>query len=90
MTANPNRAPAAIPAATLTQRMIGAAVPYVAVLIGMYALQSAWITILLYHTGVLALLILGVRTDAWVQITRGFDKRIGVAGIAVCALAFSV
>ncbi len=48
-------------------------VPYLTVPVGLYALRSAWVAILLYHAGMLAVLALARPAGAWRALTRGWQ-----------------
>lgn len=49
------------------------AIPYVAVLIGLYALRSAWLAILLYHAGILVCLLPALSRNASRELARGWS-----------------
>lgn len=69
------------------EQAVGAAVPYLAVGIGLYLLHSAWASILLYHAGILACLAAGRRLSSWRGLLAGLNgPGLAVAG-TVCALA---
>ena len=48
---------------TARLKLISALVPYVAVVIGLYILENAWIAIGLYHFGIAVFLIAGDRNS---------------------------
>jgi hypothetical protein len=74
--------------AAMNMRMaIGAAVPYAAVLAGLWWLRSAWVSILLYHAGILLLMAARRRWAAWRSLLRGVNGPALGAGVIVCALA---
>lgn len=60
-------------------------VPYLAVAIGLHWLGSVWITLLLYHSGMLAVLI-ATRFD-WRELARGWQRVPGIMMLLVCATA---
>ncbi len=45
--------------------LLAALVPYAAVLIGMYILHNAWLTILLYYFGVIVFAVCRKPSDLW-------------------------
>lgn len=59
--------------------------PYVAVLLGIYWLQNAWVAVLVYHLGILVLLSLNTRWSCAAQFVTGIVKwQIPVA--ALCGI----
>ncbi len=62
-------------------------VPYVAVLIGMYLFHNAWLTILLYHFGVLAFLCFRKPKGLGRRIGAGVKSPLLIPGMLACALA---
>ena len=71
-------------------KLLAALVPYIAVLIGMFAFHNAWLTILLYHLGVVAFLTYrkpeGLRRRMW----AGIKSPMLLPGMLVCAMAAPV
>ncbi len=65
-------------------------IPYVAVLIGMYVLHSAWIAILLYHAGIAAFLFLRKPAGLWIRMRTGFKTPLLMPGLLIGALAAPV
>ena len=49
------------------------ALPYVAVLLGIYVLRNAWAAILLYHVGMVTLLLLGGQEDLLRTVRQGWS-----------------
>jgi len=70
-------------------KFAAALVPYVAVLLGMNIMGSAWSTILLYHAGILLFLVIGKRCSRWKTVFRG-NTPLLIPSIVVCALAAPV
>jgi hypothetical protein len=66
-----------------TRRVIGAALPYGAVWVGLYGLHSAWAALLLYHAGIL---LLGSR-GPWRLVTGGWNARVGFAAVLAGGLS---
>jgi membrane protease YdiL (CAAX protease family) len=70
---------------------VAIALPYAAVLLGLYVLRNAWAAILLYHAGMLALLRLGGRTGLRGQggllraVRQGWSAPAAVVTGIVCA-----
>ncbi len=68
-------------------RWTACALPYVAVILGMYVLQSGWISILLYHAGMLLHLAVW-RPNGLARYAReGFPMPAGILLTLGCALA---
>ena len=61
------------------------ALPYVAVLLGLYVLRNAWVAILLYHAGIVTLLRLGGQKDLLKAVRRGWSAAAVVIGIVFAA-----
>lgn len=70
--------------------LFAAWIPYIAVLIGMYLFQSAWLAILLYHIGVIGFLFFRKSTGLWMRMGRGLGTPLLVPGLIVCAMAAPV
>jgi len=70
---------------------VSIALPYAAVLLGLYVLRNAWAAILLYHAGMLALLRFGGRTGFRGQggllraVRQGWSAPVAVVAGLVCA-----
>jgi len=62
-------------------------IPYIAVLIGMYLFQSAWLAILLYHAGIAGLHLCRKPAGLWRRLVSGPGLPLLVPGLIVCALA---
>ncbi|UCF44059.1 MAG: CPBP family intramembrane metalloprotease [Planctomycetota bacterium] len=67
-------------------KVIAAGIPYVAVLIGLYILRSAWAAIGLYHFGIALLLIADDKGRSLKKIRSGYNSIITVASCGVCVL----
>ena len=65
-------------------RRIAPVVPYLAVPIGLYVLNSAWAAILLYHAGILLVLLANSR-GRWL-VFSGWNRAACLLGSLVCAL----
>jgi hypothetical protein len=76
---------------TTRLRCLAIALPYAAVLLGLYVLRNAWAAILLYHAGMLVLLRLGGRTSLTGQggllkaARQGWSAPAAVVAGIVCA-----
>lgn len=66
-----------------TVRIAAALLPYASVLVGLHVLHSAWITVLLYHGGIIALL---GRSTSWHRLRQGFapGPALGLAFFGLC------
>ncbi len=60
---------------------------YVVVFVGLYIFKNAWTAILLYHLGIVLLLIIGSRKNLIKSIFAGWDLTVGLIAVAVCALS---
>jgi hypothetical protein len=67
--------------------LFAALVPYIAVLVGMYVFHNAWLTILLYHIGIVLLLMYRRPEDLWSRMWKGARSLWLIPGILGCALA---
>ena len=67
--------------------LLGALVPYLAVLIGMTLFKSAWLTIGLYHAGVIAFLLIRKPDRFWARLWTGVRSPLTGPAVLVCALA---
>ncbi len=68
-------------------KLLAAFVPYVAVLVGMYVFNSAWLAILLYHLGVVAFLFCRKPKNLWQRMWAGTKSPWLIPGLLVCAMA---
>ena len=66
-------------------KLISMALPYVAVYVGLYVLKNAWITIGLYHFGIIMFLIAGKPGKLLKSIRAGWNFTAAVVSIVVCA-----
>jgi len=74
-----------VPNAEHVLRCLALALPYAAVLLGLYVLRSAWATILLYHAGMVIVLRFGGQKGLPRAVRQGWSApAAAVAGI-VCA-----
>ncbi|MDF7806555.1 hypothetical protein P4E94_03830 [Pontiellaceae bacterium B12219] len=71
-------------------KLLAALVPYLAVLPGMQLLHSAWITILLYHAGILLFLVLRRPSNGWKTVWGGWRTPLLIPAVIVCAMAAPV
>jgi len=71
-------------------KLVSMALPYVAVYVGLYVLKSAWITIGLYHFGIMAFLIADDPGKLLKSIRSGWNFTAAVISIVVCALIIPV
>ncbi len=62
------------------------ALPYAAVLLGLYVLRNAWAAILLYHAGMLVLLRLGGQGGLLRAVRQGWSAPTAVVVGIVCAI----
>lgn len=67
-----------------TQRLVYAAIPYIAVIVGLYLLQSAWWSVCLYQAGMAACIIVN-RKRIRISVFSGWHWRVGV----LTSLAFA-
>ncbi len=68
-------------------RILPALIPYAAVLIGMYALSSVWLTMGLYHLGVLAFMLLRPNGPGRCALLRGWRNGPGLLLGLACVLS---
>lgn len=66
--------------------MLLAAIPYAAVVTGLYVMRNAWVAILLYHAGIVAVLAGEGRTDMLKTARSGWERRVMVPACMVAAL----
>ena len=71
-------------------KRISTAVPYVAVLVGLYVLKNAWIAIGLYHFGIVLFLIAGDRNSLLKKIRTGWNPKMAAAGAGISVMIFPV
>lgn len=71
-------------------KLIAALVPYLAVLLGMNVLNSAWTAILLYHAGILIFLAIRKPSNLWKTLWGGLKTPFLFPAIGTCALAAPV
>ena len=69
---------------------LAALVPYIAVLLGMKLLHNAWVTILLYHAGILLFLGLRRPSNLWKRVKGGLKTPLLFPSIGICAMAAPV
>jgi membrane protease YdiL (CAAX protease family) len=73
-------------------RLFGPAVPYAAVLVGLYVLESAWAAVLLYHAGVIAIWFAAGRRPQARALLSGLRPRFAIplvlAGLAVAPIVY--
>ncbi len=69
---------------------ISTAVPYVAVLVGLYVLKSAWIAIGLYHFGITVFLIAGDRNSLLKRVCTGWNSMPAVIGVVMSVMIFPI
>ncbi len=68
-------------------RRLGPAVPYVAVVVGLYLLKNAWVSIALYHIVIIVGLALSGNLRSIQKCFRGFRPAVAAASGLVCVLA---
>ncbi len=62
--------------------------PYLAVAIGLYLLHSAWLAMLLYHTGIILFLIIWAKDNLGLQqLFLGLNLKILSVAIVICSLS---
>jgi len=71
-------------------KLLAASVPYVAVLLGMYVFNSAWLAILLYHAGIIGFLVWRKPPNLWKKLWGGYKTPLLVPGVLICAMACPV
>lgn len=71
-------------------KLIAALVPYIAVLLGMNVLRSAWAALLLYHAGILLFLFLRKPSNLWKMMWGGMNTTLLFPAIGICLLAAPV
>ena len=69
---------------------MAAGIPYIAVLLGMMLLRSAWAAILLYHAGILAFLFVRKPSNGWKTVWGGWKSPLVIPGVIFCAMAAPV
>ncbi len=68
-------------------QLTGGFLPYISILVGLYALHNAWVGILLYHFCIVLFLIFNRKSVSFSRVFAGFDARAFVPGLVVCLLA---
>jgi hypothetical protein len=71
-------------------KLLAALIPYLAVLLGMKLLHNAWITILIYHAGILLFLFLRRPSNLWKTVWGGMRTPLLIPSVITCALAAPV
>ncbi|MDF7825857.1 hypothetical protein P4B35_17640 [Pontiellaceae bacterium B12227] len=71
-------------------KLWAALIPYFAVLLGMKTFHNAWVTILLYHAGILLFLFWRKPSDGWKTVWGGLRTPLLIPGAVVCAMAAPV
>jgi membrane protease YdiL (CAAX protease family) len=71
-------------------KLLAALVPYAAVLIGMYMLNNAWLTILLYHLGIIAFIFYRKPACLWKMLRSGFGQPWTISAIFCCGMTAPV
>ena len=69
-------------------KLTSAAVPYVAVLIGLYVFRNGWIAIGLYHFGIIVFLIAGDRNRLLKRIRSGWNPVMAVSSVVMSVMIF--
>ena len=67
-------------------KLISVSVPYIAVLIGLYVLKNAWITIGLYHLGITVFIIAGDRNSLLRRVCSGWNSTAAVIGTVMSVM----
>jgi membrane protease YdiL (CAAX protease family) len=75
---------------TTSLKSVCVAVPYAAVIIGLYILKNAWITIGLYHIPIALFLIGGDRKGLLKKIRTGSNCKIAAVSIILAAMIFPI
>lgn len=68
---------------SLSSRFLVTTVPYIAVYVGMYRFDSAWMAMLLYHAGMIIFLLLTRRGSLFKSLIEGFSAKVFIALIPV-------
>ena len=71
-------------------KRISVIVPYAAVLVGLYILKNAWISIGLYHLGITVFLIADDRNHFRKRICMGFNSIMAAVGAVTSAMIFPI
>lgn len=66
-----------------------AAIPYVAVLVGLYVMKNAWVAMGLYHLGIALVVSSGDRGKLLPTVRSGWNTKAGVASVIVCSVGIS-
>jgi len=64
-------------------KLISVAVPYIAVLVGLYVLKNAWIAIGLYHLGITVFLVAGGKGSLPKRVCTGWNSIMAAVGIVI-------
>jgi membrane protease YdiL (CAAX protease family) len=75
---------------TTSLKLFSVAVPYAAVLVGLYLLKNAWITIGLYHIPIALFLIAGDRKSLLKNIRTGSNPTIAAVSIILPVMVFPI
>jgi hypothetical protein len=67
-------------------KLLAGLVPYVAVLVGMYLLHSAWAAVLLYHIGIVTFVLIFKAGDMGSKIKSGYKMPVLIPAVITCAL----
>ncbi len=67
-----------------TTRLVAPAVPYIAILVGLYAIGSGWAAMLLYHIGILLVWTRTKREKDLRSLVSGWNGRVAAAFSVVC------
>jgi membrane protease YdiL (CAAX protease family) len=68
-------------------QLAGAAIAYVAVALGHYALNRTWVTLVVYHGGIVAYVLATKQLTAVRELVRGWRTGLALASMGVFALA---
>jgi hypothetical protein len=72
---------------TLLMNFFAGFIPYIAVLIGMVLLKSAWLAIGLYHLGIIAFLLYRSPPNVVGRLWSGYNRRLLIPSAMACTLA---
>ncbi|MBU1024044.1 hypothetical protein KKB99_07145, partial [bacterium] len=62
-------------------------IPYVAVVVGLYVFESAWLAILLYHAGIIFFLVKERSEISKKSVFSGWEIKTAIFSIITCSLA---
>jgi len=71
-------------------KLISALMPYIAVLIGLYLLKSAWTAIGLYHFGITVFLIAADRNSLLKRVCTGWNAMTAIAAVVMPAMIIPI